>query len=362
MSDQNGTDAHKPGVVNSPSENQGPVSVKPPAGLGVTSTAFDRGVWGTTLPFPSPLAYSFGYLVEVDRGVIAVDLGWNSDESWAAFRAGLHRAGKDLDSLLGVVVTHVHPDHYGLADRVKESTDAWIAMHPAELPHVVGDAVSARRRVEEMSDWMVSCGVPQDVLDEIHGEEAAIVSGFASVSPDVLLEDGAVVPDSGGTVVAVHTPGHTPGHLCFKDTERNLLFTGDHVLPRVTPNVSKRPGYGADPLDAYSHSLTKLSDVSPELVLPGHEWAFDALAPRLEFLQAHQDERATEVEQVVRAGAETVWEVAQALRWSRPFSKLASRGRRQAVGETQAHLYRLRNERRIAQVGESPERWVPMGG
>lgn len=361
MVDLNRTDEREPGAATSPREGRGSVSAKPLAGFGVTSTAFARGVWGTTLPFPSPLAYSFGYLVEVDRGVIAVDLGWNSDESWAAFQAGLHRSGKDLDSLLGVVVTHVHPDHYGLADRVKESTDAWIAMHPAELPHIVNDAAAARRRVDEMSDWMVSCGVPQDVLDEIHGEEAAIMSGFASVPPDVLLEDGATVPDTGGSLVAVHTPGHTPGHLCFKDTERNLFFTGDHVLPRVTPNVSKRPGYGADPLDAYSHSLTKLSGEAPEVVLPGHEWAFDALAARLEFLQSHQDERAIEVEQVVRAGAETVWEVTQALRWARPFNQLASRGRRQAVGETQAHLYRLRNERRIALVGESPERWVPAG-
>ncbi|WP_308114897.1 MBL fold metallo-hydrolase [Rhodococcus opacus] len=324
---------------------------------GVTATAFARGVWGTTLPFPSPLAYSFGYLVAVDRGVIAVDLGWNSDESWEAFQLGLERAGAGLDSLLGVLVTHVHPDHYGLADRVQKHTDAWIAMHPGELPHVVRDEATIRARVEDMTVWLTRCGVPVHVLDEIHSEEAELTSGFASVSPDILLGDGDKVPGTGGTLVALHTPGHTPGHLCFHDTERNLVFTGDHVLPRVTPNVSRRPGYGDDPLSDYSRSLERLRVASDALVLPGHEWAFDALEPRLQFLQEHQDERAREVEAVVVSGATTVWEVTQALKWARPFEQLASRGRRQAIGETHAHLYRLRNERRLAVDGEICERW-----
>lgn len=325
--------------------------------VGVTATAFARGVWGTTLPFPSPLAFSFGYLVAAERGVVAVDLGWNSDESWEAFQVGLKRAGFGLDSLVGVVVTHVHPDHYGLADRVQKHSDAWIAMHPAELPHVVRDEQAIRTRIDEMTVWLSRCGVPQDVLDEINSEEAELASGFASVSPDILLNDGDKVPGTGGSLVALHTPGHTPGHLCFHDTERNVVFTGDHVLPRVTPNVSRRPGYGEDPLSDYSASLERIRVASDALVLPGHEWAFDDLSPRVQFLQQHQDDRAREVEAVVDSGAETTWEITQALTWARPFTQLVSRGRRQAIGETQAHLYRLLYEGRLELNASSPERW-----
>lgn len=337
-----------------------------PAGaqkVGVSATAFTSGIWGTALPFPSPLAYSFGYLVAVDRGVIAVDLGWNSDESWDAFQLGLTRSGSSLDNLVGVVVSHVHPDHYGLAARVRENTGAWIAMHPAEIPHIVTDAQQSRQRVDDMSAWLVECGVPAEVLEEINAEEALLQSSFATVMPDVLLDDGDTVPDSGGSLVAWHTPGHTPGHLCFRDEQRNAVFTGDHVLPRVTPNVSRRPGYGDDPLTNYAASLEKMGMAGKDaLVLPGHEWAFDSLHARIDFLKEHQDDRSREVESVVAGGGEqTVWEVTKSLRWSRPFENLASRGRRQAIGETHAHLYLLRNQGKLTVSDGTPERWSTAG-
>lgn len=328
------------------------------AGVGVSATAFAKGVWGTALPFPSPLAFSFGYLLAVDRGVIAVDLGWNSDSSWQAFQLGMERAGVDLDDLIGVVVTHVHPDHYGLARRVREHSGAWIAMHSAEVPHIVADAEQSRRRVADMSAWLVECGVPDREIAEIHREETELRASFATIMPDLHLADGDEVPGTAGSLVALHTPGHTPGHLCFHERERNMLFTGDHVLPRVTPNVSRRPGYGDDPLRDYLRSLEGLKGLGNDaLIMPGHEWAFDSLLPRLEFLAEHHEARSREVEDVVAGGASTVWEVAVALRWARPLEQLASRGRRQALGETHAHLHRLRNGSRLHLVAGEPQRW-----
>lgn len=326
--------------------------------LGISTTAFQPGLWGTALPFPSPLAFSLGYLMVVDEGVIAVDLGWNSDASWEAFVRGLSLAGAEPDDLVGVVVTHVHPDHYGLADRVRTNTGAWIAMHQAEVPHIVRDEHESTQRLERMSAWMVTCGVPGQVLAEIRSEEAELRSGFASVMPDVLLSDGDIVPSTDGSLIARHTPGHTPGHLCFHDRDRNVLFTGDHLLPRVTPNVSRRPGYGDDPLAAYLQSLDAIGEgFADPFVLPGHEWAFDTLSPRLQYLRDHHDERSQAVESVVAAGARTVWEVSSALPWARPFDQLASRGRRQAVGETHAHLYWLRNQGRLELTVGPPEEW-----
>jgi glyoxylase-like metal-dependent hydrolase (beta-lactamase superfamily II) len=318
------------------------------------------GVWATALPFPSPLTFSFSYLIESASGLIVVDLGCDTDESWERFLQGLTKVGKSLHDIRGAVITHIHPDHYGLAGRLKQHTDAWIAVHPGELSALVPDERGALRRIDEMAAWLRQCGVPTTELDELRRESAGLVAALSRVRPDVNLADGVPVAGTDGSLVSVHTPGHTPGHSCFVDRERGLVFTGDHVLPRVTPNVSKRPTSDVDPLRDFAASLGRLQqlDGSEDLVaLPGHEWVFSGLSDRLEVIHEHHVERLDEIEAAVRAGASTVWDVALAVGWARPFESLQPRARRSAMGETYSHLYWLFTAGRLALIPGTPERW-----
>ncbi len=73
--------------------------------------------------------------------------------------------------------------------------------------------------------------------------------------PDVLLGHGDPVPLAGRQRRAVWTPGHTPGHLCLHDEAKDLLLTGDHVLPRISPNIGLQPHMAEPPLAAYLRSL-----------------------------------------------------------------------------------------------------------
>ena len=73
--------------------------------------------------------------------------------------------------------------------------------------------------------------------------------------PDILLEHGDLVPLPGRRLRAVWTPGHTPGHLCLHEEAGNLLLTGDHVLPRISPNIGLQPHAAEPPLAAYLRSL-----------------------------------------------------------------------------------------------------------
>jgi glyoxylase-like metal-dependent hydrolase (beta-lactamase superfamily II) len=316
------------------------------------------GVWSTGLPFPSPLGFAFSYLVPVADGLIAVDVGWDSPESWAAFLGGLWAAGAGLEQLRGVVITHVHPDHYGLAQRIREQTGAWIALHPAERPRIAESGADRLRALDDMVAWLRQCGTPDSEIATLHADELDVMGRISMVQPDHELVDGQRVPDTDGALVAVHTPGHTPGHLCFHDRSRNLIFTGDHILPRVTPNVSKRPGSDEDPLADFRSSVTKLRHYDGARVLPGHEWAFDGLGDRLDYLLTHHDQRLAEIEAVVARGASTVWDVATSARWSRPFTGLDPRARRSAIGETHSHLRRLAGAGRVVETAGTPSRWT----
>src|SRR5438874_12230867 len=77
------------------------------------------GLWSVPVPIPSnSLRYVFVYVFETDAGPYLVDTGWNTDDAWAALTDGLAQVGTDVASVQGVLVTHIHPDHYGLAGRV----------------------------------------------------------------------------------------------------------------------------------------------------------------------------------------------------------------------------------------------------
>ena len=89
------------------------------------------GLWSIPVPIPdNPLRYVLVYAFELDNGVAIVDAGWNTDDAWAALNDGLAEAGGTIADVRAVLVTHIHPDHYGLAGRVREESGAWIGLHP----------------------------------------------------------------------------------------------------------------------------------------------------------------------------------------------------------------------------------------
>src|SRR6188472_422526 len=101
-----------------------------PAGPVPPTEQVRPGLWSIGVPFPdNPLGYTLVYLIESDRGPVLVDAGWDDDESWDALVAGFQAAGSEVGACHGVLVTHVHPDHHGLSARVRDASDAWVAMH-----------------------------------------------------------------------------------------------------------------------------------------------------------------------------------------------------------------------------------------
>ena len=90
------------------------------------------GLWSIPVPIPdNPLRYVLVYGLELDGGGVAiVDAGWDTDEAWGALTRGLDAAGGSISDIEAVLVTHIHPDHYGLAGRVREASGAWIGLHP----------------------------------------------------------------------------------------------------------------------------------------------------------------------------------------------------------------------------------------
>ncbi|WP_229074256.1 MBL fold metallo-hydrolase [Actinoplanes sp. DH11] len=309
------------------------------------------GLVSIPVPIPdNPLRYTLSYLIPGDHGLVVVDPGWDSEAGWSALKTGLAAAGATPADVTGVVLTHVHPDHHGLTARLRDAAGAWVAMHPAERASMLRDRQTPPSRA--LGDWLRGLAVPADEIDHLLGTFGADVDRhFAPLADaDVLLEDGDLVPLAGRRLRAVWTPGHTPGHLCLLEPDVGVLLTGDHVLPRISPNIGLQLT-GGDPLGDYLGSLDKVAAYDAYEALPGHEHRFRGIAARAAALDAHHRDRCAEiVDTVGRLGTPTVWEVAAALTWSRPWEKIGPM-RVGAVAETAAHIELLVSAGRLARSG-----------
>jgi glyoxylase-like metal-dependent hydrolase (beta-lactamase superfamily II) len=299
-------------------------------------------LWSIPVPIPNnPLRYVNAYALGLAGGGLGlIDTGWLAEESWLALTAGLRSIGGQVEDVRGVLVTHMHLDHIGLAERVRQASGAWVALHPADARRITD---SHDREVEAsvaaQVDFLVSLGADRaDAVSDV-GPVEGMREFLRPAVPDRLLEDGDLADLPGWSLRAVHTPGHTPGHLCFAEEGSGLFFSGDHVLPRITPNVSSAWAGDPDPLRDFLASQERVAQHDPQEVLPAHEWRFRGLPERAAALVEHHEQRLADLLAAARAHPHsTPWQLAAHLTWSRSWDQYARGMRISAVTETDAHL------------------------
>lgn len=318
------------------------------------------GLWSIPVPMPhNPLRYTLCYAF-VGRDVVIVDPGWDNPDARTALESGLVTAGASLGDVNGVVLTHIHPDHHGLTGWVRSISGAWVGMHPAEA-----ETLPARhdhyRDLSEDRAWLIRAGVPADEVDGLTISPDHLAALREMVAPDRLIEDGALVPIADREVRAVWTPGHTPGHLCLHDRAAGALLTGDHLLPRITPNIAAKDDTDGDPLGAYLASLAGFTAFQAEEGLPAHEYRFRLLDVRAKAVADHHEARSAEViAAAVNLDLPTAWHIAAALTWSRGWASLNGFLRRMALAETIAHLNHLTAVGALLASPDSPPHWHPV--
>lgn len=319
------------------------------------------GLWSIPVPLPLPnLRYVLVYAFELPDGIGLVDAGWDSDDAWAALAAGLRTAGASVDDVRGVLVTHVHPDHHGLAGRLRDTSGAWVGLHPAEAETLPARFGELQATLEGARAELRRLGAPEAEVQRTSVTEGQLRYLFRLAEPDRVVLDGERVPFKGWDLHAVHTPGHTPGHLCFHEREQGLLFSGDHVLPRISPNISANGSAPGDPLGEFLGTFDMLRSLDVGEVLPAHEFRFAGLHARLDDLEKHHDERLGELLAVLdQVPGTSPWEIAPLLTWSRPWPEITRMMRRAAVGETLSHLCHLEATGRARSEGgaDEPLRW-----
>lgn len=297
------------------------------------------------------LPYVLPYLVKSGGDTMLIDCGWNTDSAYQALEEGMREHNSHPTEIRKLVITHVHPDHYGMAGRLKRISSCDVVVHEKDAEVIKDRYFSPRGLTDEMGKFMELNGVPPLQTPEMSQGSMGMLDKVAAVPPDTSVKGGETFRVGTFDFEIIWTPGHSPGHICLYEPNRKLLLTGDHVLPTITPNVSIHTQTHGSPLGDYMRSLEKLIDLDVEWVLPAHEFQIKDLKKRLREIEGHHAERLEEMLRCVDSGGSTAWEVAGRVKWAtgmladfEPFMQRA------AVGETLAHLEYLFEVGRLAKV------------
>jgi glyoxylase-like metal-dependent hydrolase (beta-lactamase superfamily II) len=312
------------------------------------------GIWRLPLPLrDNPLGHVNTYLVRADDGYLLVDCGWDTADCLQALEGHLRALDVRFGDVRHLVVTHIHPDHYGLAGRLREIANADLSFHRLERLYIESRYADADLLLGEMREWLRQHGTPQAELDRLSRSSMAILDRVQIAYPDRTLEGGEEIPCGRFTFRVLWTPGHSAGHICLYDPLHRVLLSGDHVLPRISPAITLHIQAAGNPLADYLDSLRLVGQLQAELVLPGHGDPFAGLAERAAELAAHHQARLREVLALLGADparGTTAFEVARQMRWGsrRTWDDLSGFERRLAVTETLAHLELLHARGQVA--------------
>ena len=292
----------------------------------------------------TPLKTLNCYIIRPEDGgrCLLVDTGFRHPQCWAALQEGMDEAGL-LPENTDVFLTHAHSDHSGNAAAL-QALGCRILISDVDCR--LYNSWQRDKAKEDYVPRQVLEGMPEEMFLQLF-RSGATVQFNAPPFQAVEVTDGQTLQYGRFHLQCIMTPGHTPGHMCLYEAEKEILFLGDHVLFDITPNICDFKDM-PDSLGCYLESLRKIRRLPVSLALPAHRgFGSVSLTERIDQILAHHERRLAETIAAVRElGPLTAYEVAQHLSWkirAKSWEEFPTSQKWFALGETLAHLDYLCN-------------------
>ena len=301
------------------------------------------GVYRIPLPLPiDGLKAVNVYAITDDSGVDLIDAGIALVPARERLTAALRQIGYGLGDVRNFFVTHIHIDHYSLAVELRRTFRSVISLGEQERANLIAtrEMVNGNGNRFFGIDGLRRLGA-LELITELSADKRQPPALIEWEDPDRWLADGTDLDLRTRTLRAVHTPGHTRGHLIFHDAAAAIMFAGDHVLPHITPSIGFEAAGNRMALSDYLSSLARTINLPDARLLPAHGPVTGSVHERVNELLAHHDLRLADTHQAVLAGHATPYEVARSLKWTRRqrlFTDLDLFSQIMSVNETAAHL------------------------
>ena len=279
------------------------------------------------------------YLLEDNDGYIMVDCGVDGSDYLDLLEGHLNKIGisfKDIKMLIG---THMHIDHIGLSERLRQEGISFALFE------------NSVEYLDEYNDWSIRFRelvtmaeneyAPLSFIDDLNSITTPVYAGKLT-KPDLLLSEGRI--DSiNRNLNVIFTPGHDYSEISLHDEASKIIFSGDHILPRITPFIPVQ-NETSNLLQEFLDSLDKVHNIEHDLIAPGHGNLVSSPHKRIEQMKLHHQRRSERIMGFLNKENLTGWEITNML-FPRKLDRL---NLRLAFQETLAHLHLLRSKRKVS--------------
>ncbi len=296
---------------------------------------YPSGLRFETIVVPTPYAVGpANVYVILAEPVTLIDCGPNMPATENALMLGLAAAGVAPQQIGRVVISHGHPDHYGLAPRLQSLSGAEVLVGALDRAKLQDPNALA-----PTGQMLLQTGMPQATLTEMGRQGARLGDRLHPLIENLTpVEGGDRLAFAGFELELLHLPGHTAGHICPWDPESGVLFSGDTLLLEISPNPLMEP----DPKDPaerrrslveYLGTLDVLATMPLTTVFSGHGPVIEHPHELIEDLRAHHRRRVDELAGLLTPQGRSAWQLAGQL-----FPNLEGFDNFLAVSEVVAHL------------------------
>lgn len=306
--------------------------------VGVGIRVSEPAVHCISVPNPYFEGTNSVYLIEGEP-LTLIDSGMCFDDARTGLERALGELGYRFEDIGQLILTHKHVDHVGQAAEIQERAGAPVYIHRDDRAEVQAMQSGHREFVGDIRRLLAGWETPGDQVEALAGSMETNGWTARSVVAEELT-DGQVIPLGSHGIEVIHTPGHTRGCICLR--LGRYIFTGDTVLPDISPNVGGGDLQGTGLLRTFFASLEKVRDLQRDdtLAMPGHGAPFRELAARCSVLIDHHRQRLDEIQTLLADGLpRSVYEIASSM-----FGRMKHIHLMLGTAEANSHLEYLEEE------------------
>jgi len=319
-----------------------------------------QGIHQVKITVPFPVKYVCIYIFQVDNSYVMFDAGLDMGNWPKKFFSALDKIGISLKQIDYCFISHEHTDHTGLM-RVFKEINPNIKIMMSEAAHETlkwetdpENYDQLEEEAKKMAKDVIKYGISR-------AQSERLVDWFTMWpklrryhKPDTLLHDGDEISFKTNKLKVIWTPGHALGHICVFDQNKRYLFSGDHILSRITPHIGN---FLIDPeltekydfediLKHYLQSLERIDDLNPKIIFPAHQDVIYDPHQRIQEIKIHHDKRLHEISRVIKNNPLTPYKISL-LHFGNDLDEMNSF---LALSEVMGHLIYLENKGKVKRI------------
>ena len=323
------------------------------------------GVHQIKIDVPFGVRFVSLYIFKIGEKNVLIDAGFNQKSWMKIFFKRLEELNMTLNDIDTCIITHSHIDHIGLSGILrKKNPKAEILMH--DITQNILEWETDKKNLKEIEQEAEKTAFQLKRYGLSEAQRKRIVQFFTYwpklrqyQKPDRVLHDGDTVLED---LKIIWTPGHSFGHICIFNKKKKHLFSGDHVLSRITPHIgnfiipefiSKQySNYNFNNvLDQYLQSLDRINELEPEIIFPGHQDVIYNPQERINQIKDHHDKRLAEILKVIKDKPMTPYRISK-IHFGEDLDEINSF---LALSEVLGHLLYLEDKEQVKTIEKNEQ-------